>query len=319
MRNTKSLEIKVGVVSLLAIIILIAGISFGNNLSFGSTNKTIKLHFPNSNGIKKSSPISINGHESGRVEEVKPFNNGVEIIASITNNSDLREDASAIILLKEITGGKIIEISPGISNNKFNYNNVLYGKSSTDIGNLVAILGDVSGDAVSLLRRLDTITYSINRLFVDDDFGAKLNNSLTNLDSVSEKVKLIIDKNYNNINYSIENIKSLTSDLKTFMKDKPEKIDSLLDNFNNLALRINQFVDDADPTLKEINDLISNMNSVVTEIKEKKGLIGRLINDDDFAKSFEEAISELNSLVQKINNHGINVNARLGTRPKEKK
>ncbi len=317
MKNTKSLEIKVGIVSLLATVILVFGIVFGSSLGFGSNSNILKIHFPNSSGVKKATPVTINGLESGVVDDVVPKDNGVEITVSLSSQADLREDASAIILLKEITGGKKIEITPGDSEVKFNYNNLLYGKPSSDIGDLVAVIGDVSGDAVTFLKRLDTISYSITKLLVEDKFGEKLNNSLSNLDSISEKVKIILDKNYNNINYSLENIESLSSDLKDFMKNKPEKVDTLLDNFNKLTDNINSFIESTDPTIQELKDLISNVNQVVEELKQKKGLLGKLINDEKFSEEIEKAINELGTFIEKIDKHGINVNARFGTRPKK--
>ena len=114
MRNTKSLEIKVGIVSTVAIILLVLGITFAGSFGLTANSNIIKIKFKNSGGIKKSNPVSINGLESGSVLSVSPVADGVIIEAIIPDNIILKSDATAIILLKEITGGKKIEINPTV-------------------------------------------------------------------------------------------------------------------------------------------------------------------------------------------------------------
>lgn len=315
MRNTKSLEIKVGIVSVVAIVLLILGISIGSDLNIKPDAKTLKIKFPNSSGIKTSSAVSINGVENGIIKSIESTEGGVIIETLIDPGFDLREDASAIILLKEITGGKKIEINPGNSPNKYNYNNILIGQSSADIGDLVAVLGSVSGDVVSLLRRLDTMSIAINELIQDKEFISSVKNSVTNLDSLVVSAREIIDRNKGKINSTMDDIAELADNTNDLIGNNKEKINKLINDLDAISTDLNQLLKNADITVKDFTNILKDVQKITDDINSKESTIGKLIRDEDFANRLDSAFSNLKNLLNQFEKHGVNVNVRLGTRP----
>lgn len=315
MRNTKSLEIKVGIVSVVAIVLLILGISIGSDLNIKPDAKTLKIKFPNSSGIKTSSAVSINGVENGIIKSIESTEGGVIIETLIDPGFDLREDASAIILLKEITGGKKIEINPGNSPNKYNYNNILIGQSSADIGDLVAVLGSVSGDVVSLLRRLDTMSIAINELIQDKEFISSVKNSVTNLDSLVVSAREIIDRNKGKINSTMDDIAELADNTNDLIGNNKEKINKLINDLDAISTDLNQLLKNADITVKDFTNILRDVQKITDDINSKESTIGKLIRDEDFANRLDSAFSNLKNLLNQFEKHGVNVNVRLGTRP----
>jgi len=315
MRNTKSLEIKVGIVSVVAIVLLILGISIGSDLNIKPDAKTLKIKFPNSSGIKTSSAVSINGVENGIIKSIESTEGGVIIETLIDPGFDLREDASAIILLKEITGGKKIEINPGNSPNKYNYNNVLIGQSSADIGDLVAVLGSVSGDIVNLLRRLDTMSIAINELIQDKEFISSVKNSVTNLDSLVVSAREIIDRNKGKINSTMDDIADIADNTNDLIGNNKEKINKLINDLDAISTDLNQLLKNADITVKDFTNILRDVQKITDDINSKESTIGKLIRDEDFANRLDSAFSNLKNLLNQFEKHGVNVNVRLGTRP----
>jgi len=315
MRNTKSLEIKVGIVSVVAIVLLILGISIGSDLNIKPDAKTLKIKFPNSSGIKTSSAVSINGVENGIIKSIESTEGGVIIETLIDPGFDLREDASAIILLKEITGGKKIEINPGNSPNKYNYNNVLIGQSSADIGDLVAVLGSVSGDIVNLLRRLDTMSIAINELIQDKEFISSVKNSVTNLDSLVVSAREIIDRNKGKINSTMDDIADIADNTNDLIGNNKEKINKLINDLDAISTDLNQLLKNANITVKDFTNILRDVQKITDDINSKESTIGKLIRDEDFANRLDSAFSNLKNLLNQFEKHGVNVNVRLGTRP----
>ena len=315
MRNTKSLEIKVGIVSVVAIVLLILGISIGSDLNIKPDAKTLKIKFPNSSGIKTSSAVSINGVENGIIKSIESTEGGVIIETLIDPGFDLREDASAIILLKEITGGKKIEINPGNSPNKYNYNNVLIGQSSADIGDLVAVLGSVSGDIVNLLRRLDTMSIAINELIQDKEFISSVKNSVTNLDSLVVSAREIIDRNKGKNNSTMDDIADIADNTNDLIGNNKEKINKLINDLDAISTDLNQLLKNADITVKDFTNILRDVQKITDDINSKESTIGKLIRDEDFANRLDSAFSNLKNLLNQFEKHGVNVNVRLGTRP----
>lgn len=106
MRNNRSREIQVGAVSLLAIILLILGFTYGKNLSISPKANLIKIRFPNSAGVQIAEPVVVNGVKRGLVRDVRNDAGSVLILVELNKMDDIRSDASAKITLLEITGGK---------------------------------------------------------------------------------------------------------------------------------------------------------------------------------------------------------------------
>ena len=315
MRNTKSLEIKVGIVSLLAIVLLIIGISFGSDINIKPDAKLLKIKFPNSSGLKTSSAVSINGVEDGVIKSINSVEGGVIVECLIDPKFDLREDVKAIILLKEITGGKKIEITPGISPNKYNFSNVLIGESSADIGDLVALLGSVSGDVVTLMHRLDTMTTAINEILLDDVFISSLKNSVRNLDSLVASTKSIIDRNKGKINSTMDDIAELADNTNDLVGNNKEKINKLVDDLDGISNDLNKLLNNADVTINDLNAILKDVKKVTDDINNKDNTIGKLIRDKEFADRVDSAFVNLKNLLNQFEKHGVNVNVRLGTRP----
>lgn len=315
MRNTKSLEIKVGIVSTVAIILLVLGITFAGSFGLTANSNIVKIKFENSGGIKKSNPVSINGLESGSVLSVSPVADGVIIEAIIPNNIILKSDATAIILLKEITGGKKIEINPGTSNTTFDLSSVLQGQSTADIGDLVAVLGDVSGDAVSLLKRLDTLSQAVNEILLDKDFSSALKNSVKNLDTISGKVKNILNDNERKIYTTIDDLSKIGKNIKDLLNENSPKVKVIIDELDVVLKNLDGLIETSNLTIKEVNDFVGDLRKIINDINTTDNSINKLIRDEQFAKELDSAFINLKLLLDQFQKHGVNVNVRLGTRP----
>jgi len=315
MRNTKSLEIKVGIVSTVAIILLVLGITFAGSFGLTANSNIVKIKFENSGGIKKSNPVSINGLESGSVLSVSPVADGVIIEAIIPDNIILKSDATAIILLKEITGGKKIEINPGTSNTAFDLSSVLQGQSTADIGDLVAVLGDVSGDAVSLLKRLDTLSQAVNEILLDKDFSSALKNSVKNLDTISGKVKNILNDNERKIYTTIDDLSKIGKNIKELLNENSPKVKVIIDELDAVLSNVDGLIETSNLTIKEVNDFVGDLRKIINDINTTDNSINKLIRDEQFAKELDSAFINLKLLLDQFQKHGVNVNVRLGTRP----
>ena len=76
MATKRATEIKVGIVSVLAVILIIIGITLGRGVHVTVSQKTIKMRFPHSGSIKMTEPVLVNGVRRGMVESIKNDNRG---------------------------------------------------------------------------------------------------------------------------------------------------------------------------------------------------------------------------------------------------
>ncbi|MFH1050275.1 MAG: MlaD family protein [bacterium] len=311
MNTSKSKEIKVGLVTLVAIILFILGITIGNEFSVSVDVVKIKIRFPNSSGIEQTAPVFINGVKRGKVLNVKPDNGSVLIIAEIDEINDFKENVSARLGILEITGGKKIDIYPGNSVNRFNPNNEISGITSPDIGDMISLVGEMSNDAKILIKRLDTIATAASEIITDK----RIENTLANTSEMSESLNNFVNKNITNLELAITNLKIVSAELKSAINKYEPKAENLIGKLDLTVDETRNLMKNADAAIANTNNLINELNEFSKDIKKSGGVAGKLVYDKKFAERMDSTFNTLHEFLLLIKEHGININTRLGTRP----
>ncbi len=315
MNVQRNLEFKVGIVSLLAIILVILGISFGKGVGVSVTQKTIKFRFDNSGGIQVSNPIVVNGVKRGVVTLIKNDNGGVYIEGTIDDVSDLKSDAAAEISILEITGGKKIEINPGISNEKFNPKNEIPGITRADFTTLVNQGGDMLNDIHSLIVKLDTISSSLAEITANQKFINNFNSAVENTAEILQMTRQLLVENSGNIDLTLKNLRILSSDLVSLTKKNEPRLDSLIAQLDLTLKNSGKLISKADTSIIVLNSILDNVNDITNEIKRGDGLLTKIIYDKDFSTRLDSTLTVLFDFLTMVKQHGVNINFRLGTRP----
>ena len=315
MKNNNSVEIKVGIVTVISIILLIVGLSLGRGCSVTPNTQTVKFRFTNSSGIQESAPVFINGVKHGSVLTVENDNGSVLITAKIDAASLVKEDANAKISMLEITGGKKIEIFPGKSSKVFDFNKEIPGLAGADMAEMLNIVGDIGGDAKNLVRRLDSVAQAASAILNDKNFIAQLKSTVNNADRASNDLKNLLENNMNSLQTIISNMKSITVDLKTIIKKDDPKIDSLLLKFDVILADTKSTAGNANKAISNADSLVLVFKSIADNIKSNDGLVNKFIYDKEFAKRIDSTMQNLQLLINQISQYGINANVRLGGRP----
>jgi len=315
MNNQKKNEIKVGLVSLVAIVLLIIGITLGRGYSVSVSTQTIKFRFPNSGGITLSSPVVVNGVKRGLVSYVKNDKGSVLIEATIDDITDLTKDASAKITILEITGGKKIELSPGFNNEKLNPKDEIPGFTAADLSDLVTMGGDMVGDLKILLKKLDTISGSITKMLDNGKFIAQVKQIVSNADIILSDARTVLEENKTGLNATLKNFRIISDDVKNLLKKDEPRLDSLLTKLDKTLNSGQSLVSRADVSLAQIDEILKDVKNITNEIKNGNGFVTKLLYDKGTAQKLDSTVLSLQELVSFIKANGVNVNVRLGTRP----
>jgi phospholipid/cholesterol/gamma-HCH transport system substrate-binding protein len=314
MRTDRSTEIKVGAVSLAALIILVLGLVYGKGLTVSST-VAVKMRFPSSGGIQLTSPVLVNGVKRGSVTEIKNDAGSALITAELDNIDDIYSDANARITILEITGGKKVELFPGKSGSKLNPNSEIKGDTPADIADLVAIAGGLINDLGSLVRRADTIASTVNNLTADGKLNAQIKNIASNAEELTANLNSLMKNNMGDINASIKNLKAISSDLRASISKNEPKVAKLVDELDKTINSTQGLLTKAGGSLTKADALIADFQDISKQLKEGKGAVGKLIYDQSFAVKLDSTINSLTDFINMLKMHGVNVNLRLGTRP----
>ena len=315
MTEIRTLEIKVGLVSIAGILLLIVGITLGKGYNVSVSQKTIAFRFQNSGGIQESAPIMVNGVKRGYVSSVKNDQGTVRITGLVDDVDDFRNDIFAKILILEITGGKKIEINPGINTVKFDISKEIHGENTADIADLVAMVGEVSGDAKQLIRRLDTISGAATQLLADGKVVSQLRQTVENASHITQLMSNQLDKSVGDIDMIITNTKKITNILNETLKKNEPKIELLLTQLDETLNSARKLMTDAKKSLGNVDTLMFSFNSLAKDIKYGDGFVPKLLFDKQYGQKLDSTFTSLQQLLELIKQYGVNVNLRLGTRP----
>jgi phospholipid/cholesterol/gamma-HCH transport system substrate-binding protein len=315
MINQRKTEIKVGIVTIIALLLFSVGMTLVRGCNVTASPQYINIRFPNSGGIQLANPVVVNGVKRGKVTSVKNDNGSVLVEVSIDDINDIYSDASALITILEITGGKKIEINPGLSGKVFDPNTEMPGETSADIASLFILVGDMSNDLVDIVRRLDTLTEKFSFIINTEGFTENVANIVKNTDEMIENANSLLKQNLSNINVIIDDIRSLVSNMNEDYTRYEPRLDTLINNLNVAVNSANRMMIRIDTSITSANNILSDVDSITSEIRNGQGTVSKLIYDKAFAAQLDSTVANLNELIDLIRQFGINVNVRLGTRP----
>lgn len=314
MITQRSTEIKVGVVSVLAILLFIAGIMLGRGCTVG-VNHVLTFRFPNSGGVEVGSPVTVDGVKRGSVTSVENSNGEVKVTATVSKIDDLHTDASAVISMLEITGGKKISIDPGDAPQQLDPAQVIVGRNAADIGDLLEVVDKLGDSADRVIRRADTLVGTINAALADGKIVNDARESIEKLNHLLTSANTLIDNNKAALQETINDVQALTSQLRRTVDKNAPAVDSIVIKLDAALTNANKTLASVDNIAGNADALISEVNGLVQDIKKGNGFVSKVIYDEQFSARLDSTINKLKGFLDKIDENGVNVNLRLGTRP----
>jgi phospholipid/cholesterol/gamma-HCH transport system substrate-binding protein len=314
MKNQRSTEIKVGLVTLSAVILFILGITLGRGCHDSLSSKTITMRFPGSGGIQPTAPVVVNGVKRGSVIDIKNDNGSVLISCSIDNTDDLKKDISAKITILEITGGKKIDINPGKSDEKWDPKSVIQGTTPADIGELITIVGELSGDIVSLFRRIDTIIVNANNLMNDQQFIGNIKQTVQNSQELTSNLNGMLTRNMDDLEITLRNLKIMSADLKDAISNNEPKVNRIIDNLDKTSSDISGLIKRTEKTIASADSMLAKLSNIADSVQYGKGTVSKLIYDRNFAAQIDSTLRDLKLFINQAKNKGLNTNIEFGHR-----
>jgi len=301
MKNDRKTEIKVGVTVLAGIIIFIWIFGWAKNFSLQPNDHIVKVKFNNVSGLEIGDPVTVNGLRKGYVKEMIVGSNDVLVELSVDKNIKLKEDATFAVTMLDLMGGKKIEILPGNSNQLLDITKTANGVFYADIPQAMSLLGSVQDDFVTVLKDVKVSLHSLNTYLTDQKLNSDVKQSLSNLNSLTQKLDLMLSENRSDL-------KSLTQNAVELTEKTNELVTANKDNINQLFIDLKSIVNKSDLLLSDINNLTK-------ETKDQQNNFGKLLYDENFITDLKATLKQVKQLteilVDQLKNDGINVDANI--------
>jgi phospholipid/cholesterol/gamma-HCH transport system substrate-binding protein len=282
-KNTRLVWI--GILAFCSFILFFYGIKYLQDETFQKSTISFKVVFKNSQGIDSGDGVRMLGKKIGYIRGTNLIGQNVILDVSVSNifKSSIPIDSRFEITSEDIMGGKYLTIYPGKDTSKFIRNgDTISGKNSEvvsltqDIGDFARKLNDAFGleqknqiiEAVASINQFtkDLENFiSMNQDVITEKDKHNLHLVLSNLNVVSDEMKLIIEEQSDNISIAIENISDFTIDLPNITH--------------------------------KINLLSSNIEKIVTDVNSGKGTLSKLLKDETLYNNINTFVSNANEFV----------------------
>lgn len=266
-------------------------------LRLGVTQTEYTLVFPNVAGLQENSPVWISGVPKGKVKKmiVQPRTGNVEVIISLDNEIELREDCSAEIIPSSAFGGKAIAVEIGQAAEPHNPNVPIKGE-------LVEDLFTAAGRGIGKINEgidiaVDTIK-DVNRTVKDIRAGRGAVGTIL----FDEKVAGDVAATVENVRVMSEDAKGVTSNVR----DITEKINSgegaasLLIEDADTAMRIKNIVRNVEDATDNTVGASRSIKSIVEKVDSGKGFFGVLLNDEETGENIKAAVAKTPDLLDSV-------------------
>jgi phospholipid/cholesterol/gamma-HCH transport system substrate-binding protein len=285
-----SREVKTGILAIGAILLFIFGYSFLKGTNLFQDSRVFYVKYQNVEGLAKSAPVTINGLNVGKVNDITFANNsgGLVVKFTVENNFVFSKSSMVRIYSSGLIGGKSLGIFPEYDpQNIAKTGDTLQGE--IDGGMLDAVskaLGPLQEKLQTTLSVVDTLVLSINDI-LDEDTRIQLKQAIRNLNS------------------TLDSFSGASAKLNTVLGNNGAKLDRTFTNLDDMSLNLSKFSDSlaqlqTGKLIADLDQVIGRFDGIISGIERGEGSVGKLLKDDQLYTNLEGASRQLEQLLQDL-------------------
>ena len=308
--------IKIGLLAVLALTILVWGLSFLKGDSLFKTENIYVAVYNKLDGLAESNPVMLSGYKIGSVQSIGFLeqNNEMKIIVKmkISNDFKIPKGTTAKIVNVDIMGTKGVEIIRPKTVNGY-YENGDTMRSAIDGGIIDQVLDFImpmKEDLAGFLSASDSVMHSLN-LILNEKNRKNLSQSLAGLTEIAEH----LSENA----YAIDTIMHNFDKASRMLGRNTGTIDRAINNFATISDTLADL--QLSTTLSEAQEALKKANRLLATINDNNGTAQKILTSDSLYNNLEEATIRINRILDEFEKHPkkyINL-AIFGGKEKEKK
>ncbi len=294
-------ETKVGLLTVVALVMLIIGFNFLKGKDFFNRSTKIYAVFDKVGSLAKSNEVKINGLTIGTVydmDEVDKNVSGIKVTISMSRSVNIPSNSVAYITAPlGGLGSATIVIEKGNATTYLKDGDVL--STRIDEGLFGGLSAEVSPTLAKIRNSLDSLNKvfgNINRLF-DSDTKGNLQSTIANLSMASSSLNKLLDAQNGPLVNTLNNVSSITDNFKK----NNDSITAIMSNTKQFTDKLSKL--DLQQTMDTLQSAISSLKNTIAKISSKDGTLGALINDKALYNKLYDVILSSEILLDDLRAH----------------
>lgn len=295
-------ETKIGVLTAVAITVLVLGFNFLKGKNLFSNKTMVNARFTNIQGLLNSNAVIINGMQIGSVYNISNAKDMKSIVVEMNLTKDVNIPVNSIAYIRpNPLGTTSIEIKLGNSTEFLKDKSTIQTDTSASfIDAALQKLDPVLAEVATTVRSLDTLLISISSI-IDPSARNNIQAMLANLSQTSysltassASLQKLLNTQTGALAKTLDNVSVFTGNLA----ENNEKITSVMTNLDKTTTNFAKL--DLEKTLNSLDNTINQLKNSVAKLDSKDGTIGMLLNDTRVYNNLASTVNKLNLLLDDI-------------------
>jgi phospholipid/cholesterol/gamma-HCH transport system substrate-binding protein len=283
-------EIKVALLTIVAIVALVFGYNFLRGSNLLSSDNTYYATYPRVDGLNAGALVILNGIKVGQVKsmELQPNKGNMVRVALELNKDIVVGDSTTASLGGSLLGSKAITLTMGRNSKQFSGGEELRSSASTGIADAF------QARALPVLTTIDSTLTRVNG-FLNKDAQTNIQQTLRGARGSTEALQQLIVANQANINQITRNLAQMSAALNK----TTGKLDRIAVNFAQLSDSLKQAP--VGPALRRLNATMADAQTTVVSLNkalnDNTGSMGKLLHDSTLYNNLAATTASSNSLL----------------------
>lgn len=293
-------ETKVGILTVVALVVLILGFNFLKGKDLFNRSKKIYAVFKRLGPLEKSNLVKINGITIGTVYEIEPMDKDISSVkVTISMSRDVNIPVNSVAYISPgLVGSSTLIIDKGSDSTHFlKDGDELETRKETDI------LGDISSEVSPTLSKIRQSLDSLNRVFGNInrlfDAGTKGNmqQSIANINSATASLNKLLDPEKSELAAILRNAGSITENLKK----NNDSITIAISNAKQFSEKLAKL--NLQQTMDTLEVAISQIKATINKLSSNEGTLGALIHDKKLYNKLNDIALSMEILLDDVRAH----------------
>lgn len=288
-------ELKIGLTTIVAIIVGFIGYSIMKDQPVFKTSNTIYTKFSQVHGLIPGNPVNIKGFRIGSVKNMDLLiSDSTLVTLSIEEKYQIPKGSIAVLKSSGVLGGKYIEIQKSDSQQMVQDGETIDGVYEQGIMDSFAAEGEkLSNDISASIQGVEELIGGLNET-LNDTNRQNISGILGNLRSTTSSLDQVISQRQSDLDEMIIHAKETLGNVNELSSENKEKLTSLITNLESTSKEL-------DTLSKGLNKTNTTLDEVLTKINNGTGTLGKLANDPSLYNNIDSLSVNLNQLIKNIN------------------
>lgn len=299
-----SKEVKVGIVTTIAIGCFLFGFNFLKGKNWFSSRQKYYAVYKDINGLVEANPFLLNGYKIGMISEIKLFPDTTgRILVTLTVTEDIKIPKTSVakVASSSILGDMCVQLFLGPGTDYAQPGDTLRSAQEDNLKQAVnKTIAPLQEKATSLISSIDSVMVVVQQV-------------------LNEETRKNLTKSFESIKLALSSLETTSYRLDTMVIAERSKISSILTKVNvlattlsansaNLTNIISNFSSISDSLAKSnltsaVNNAdvaLSQASSILTKINKGEGTMGMLINNDSLYRNLDRSSADLDKLLEDL-------------------